>query len=670
MTTFARNDATDAHEAAREPARWTTSDAESMFGIDMWGNGYIATNDAGHVSIRPTQQPGIEIDLHNVIAGLDSRDILTPVVVRFPDMVKHRLGAIKGAFDAAIAEAEYAGTYRSIFPIKVNQQRVVVEEIQTFGREHGVGLEAGSKPELLAVLAMTSDAKAGAGEAPTQIICNGFKDREYIETVILAQKLGRSIIPVVERFAELQLIIETAKQYGVTPTIGVRMKPSAASSGQWASSSGYRSKFGLTSAEILRALEVLEGEGMADCLKMLHFHIGSQMCEIRGLKAALGELAHTYTELRRLGAGLEIVDVGGGLGVDYDGSRSAWSSSMNYTIEEYASDVVWRIKDACDAAGQPHPHIYSESGRAMVAYSSVLVMDVLGINHFASNPDMDKIRAAIEREDELASPIEDLLDAYERACALDGTGRPVEVYHDAALAKQEALSLYKLGYLSLPMRAAAERLFWAVGRRILAQFPDIDELHEELSTLPEELSDIYFCNFSLFQSLPDSWAIHQVFPVCPIHRLDEKPTRRGVIADVSCDSDGKIDRFATQDTRDFAPTLPLHELKKGETYYLGIFLVGAYQEVLGDLHNLFGDTHVVHVSHDPDSADGWAIEEYVEGDTVREVLEYVEYDTDELRRTMRRDVERAVRKGRLRVEEGKALMKFYIEGLEGYTYLE
>ncbi|MEZ6233254.1 MAG: biosynthetic arginine decarboxylase [Phycisphaerales bacterium] len=648
--------------ASRAPTEWSTGDSASLYGLDEWGQGYFAVGADGNLLVQPDKDEGRRIDLHKVIQGLDERGITTPIIVRFKDMVAHRLREIRGAFDAAMADNAYTGGYSCIYPIKVNQQRHVCEEIRDIGGPLGFGLEAGSKPELLAVLGLTENMP----DMP--IVCNGFKDDEYVEMAILAHKLGRTITPVVERYRELELLLKHAKAYGVRPRIGMRCKPSARGAGRWESSGGMRSKFGLQVSGMIDAMDLLRQHGMLDCLKMLHFHVGSQICDIRQFKNAVSELANMYTEMARLGAGMDTIDIGGGLGVDYDGSQSAWASSMNYTLREYAADVVYRIKAACESAGVAHPRIFSESGRAMVAYSSVLVVDVLGRNRYSSDPDMPKVRSLIAAEpDGAPQPILDLIDAYEGVAKRD----PVEVHHDAAQAYDEALSLFTLGYLSLPMRAAAERLFWATGRQVLARAQGeagTDDLHEDLQVLPEFLSDIYFCNFSVFQSLPDSWAIDQIFPICPIHRLNEKPTRRATIADMSCDSDGKVDKFACVDHRDFKPVIEVHDLLEGQTYYLGFFLVGAYQEVLGDLHNLFGDTHVVHVSLDGEG--GWEIDEIVEGDTVREVLSYVEFDHEDLERSVRRDTERAVKKGTMSVGDARSLMRFYEGGLEGYTYLE
>ena len=657
---------TDLHQDAMT-ANWTVRDAVSTYGLDAWGAGYLGIGPEGHLAVLPEQDPARSIDLYELTLGLRDRGITTPVILRFDDLLDHRMTQIRRAFDDAITENEYGGGYACIYPIKVNQQRHVCEQIRDTAARLGFGLEAGSKPELLAVLGLTCE------HPDMPIVCNGFKDAEYVETVILARKLGRNIIPVVERFEELELIVETSQRYGVRPKIGLRIKPMSPGGGRWESSTGPRSKFGLTASQTLDAVRYLSDRGMGDCLCMLHFHIGSQICDIRSFKSAVSELAHVYAELKRLGMGLEMIDVGGGLGVDYDGSRSASESSVNYTVQEYASDLVYRIKAACDDAGIEHPMILSESGRAMVAHSTMMVLDVLGRTDFPIDPDLDEIQEAMAAEDEVPQPVLDLIDAYERR----ESENLVEVYHDASQARVEAISLFALGYISLPMRAAIERLFWATARSVLAGATATGRaLPDDLAGLPDQLSDIYFCNFSVFQSMPDAWAVDQIFPICPIHRLNERPTRLGVLADVTCDSDGLIDRFACREGQPAGQKrhLELHDLTPlpggvgHEPYYLGVFLLGAYQEVLGDLHNLFGDTHVVHVVLDEDGS--WMLDEIVEGDTVKEVLGYVQFEPEKLRRSMRREVERAVKRGRLNVGEGTALMRFYESGLDGYTYLE
>jgi arginine decarboxylase len=608
---------------------------------------------AGNIVVRPDPAADREIDLHEVVQGLTERDLRAPVVVRFSDILAHRLKRLHDAFAQAITENEYKNRYAAVFPIKVNQQRLVVEEVYRYGKPYGFGLEVGSKPELLAVMAMTED-------SPDRlIVCNGFKDSSYIEAVILATKLGRTIIPVVENFSELALILRHAEAYGVRPRIGVRVKLASEGSGRWRESAGDRSKFGLFVTEILELLAVLREKNMLDCLQLVHCHPGSQLQDIRRVKEAINELAHVYAELVQLGAGLQYIDVGGGLGVDYDGSGTNFSSSMNYTLVEYANDVVYRITSVCNERGVAHPMIVSESGRAIAAHHSVLIFNVLGRSALDG--------FALQKEDlappkKTPQPVRDLADAWRSVTPR----RLVECYHDAVTARDEALQMFKLGLLSLPYRALAERLYWATCTKVRDAARKLDEIPEELAELEGILSDTYFCNFSVFQSLPDSWAIDQLFPIVPIHRLAEQPTRKAVLADITCDSDGKIDSFVS--LRDVKRTLELHPLKDGEDYYLAAFLVGAYQETLGDLHNLFGDTHVVHIRlHD---GGGWWIEEIVKGDTANKVLEYMEYDVAELYPALARDCERAVRDGRMTVAESQSIKRFYENELNGYAYLE
>jgi arginine decarboxylase len=635
---------------------WQVLDSEELYHVKGWSKGYFGTNAAGHVVVRPDTLPDREIDLYEVVEGLKARDLTTPVVVRFSDILAHRLKNIHGAFAQAIAENDYKNKYAAVFPIKVNQQRLVVEEVYRYGKEFGFGLEAGSKPELLAVMAMTEST------ADRLIICNGFKDDSYIEAVTLATKLGRTIIPVVENFDELGLILKHSHAYGVRPRIGVRVKLFSEGSGRWRDSAGEKSKFGLFVTEIIELFNILKSHDMLDCLQLVHCHPGSQLQDIRRVKDAINELAHVYAELKLMGAGLQYIDVGGGLGVDYDGSGTNFSSSMNYTLNEYASDVVYRIANVCNARNIPHPMIISESGRAVAAYHSVLIFDALGSSA------LDKFQVTGTEVDdyngtqELPAPVKDLAVAYRSV----NERRLVECYHDALTAREQTLQMFTIGLLSLEFRAMAERLYWATLSRIRDACRKLERMPEELEDLEVILSDTYFCNFSVFQSLPDSWAIDQLFPIMPIHRLDERPTRLGVLADITCDSDGKIDHFVS--LRDVKRTLELHELKDGEKYYLAAFLVGAYQETLGDLHNLFGDTHVVHIRlHDEG---GWWIEEIVKGDTANKVLEYMEYDVAELAPALARDCERAIRDGRMTIAESQKLKRFYETELDGYSYLE
>lgn len=632
--------------------KWKLADALETYGVRNWGKGYFAINKHGHLAVQPNKLPEESVDLKDLIDSLQERGIQLPILLRFTDILRHRVGEIHDAFKKAIDEYEYQGSYCCVYPIKVNQQRHVVEEILDFGKPYHFGLEAGSKPELLAVLALTN---GGRDDEGTPIICNGFKDDEFIQMAMLARKLGKQIIPVVEKFTELEAIVRHAEALDVRPVIGVRVKLAARGAGRWRSSAGFRSKFGLTLIEVLEAVEYLKQRDMADCLQLVHFHLGSQITNIRSVKSALTEASRVYTELHRVGAGVRYLDVGGGLGIDYDGSQTDFESSINYTLQEYANDVVFRIRGVCDEAGVPHPTIISESGRAMVAYHSMLIFDVLGVSNFDCN-----------------DPPEELpVDAPQQVSDLFGIHRDLkkknllEGYHDAVQAVDEALNMFNLGTLTIDMRALVERLFWAVCSKIQRIVREMDYAPEELQGLESMLSDTYFCNFSIFQSMPDSWAIKQLFPIMPIHRLLEAPTRRAVLGDITCDSDGKIDQFI--DLRDVRNTLELHTYD-GRPYYLGAFLLGAYQEILGDLHNLFGDTNAVHVSVDENG--DYSIDHVIKGDTVREVLAYVQYSAEELTARLRKDVEKAVRAGKISLAESRQLLRFYESGLDGYTYLE
>jgi arginine decarboxylase len=635
---------------------WSVEDAADLYQIGAWGKGYFAIDRSGHVVVRPNKSPAEEIDVFEVVQSLRERDLKGPLLLRFSNILTHRLQEMHDAFTVAMDENEYRGSYLAVYPIKVNQQRPVVEEVYRYGRDYGFGLEVGSKPELLAVMAMTEDS------GRRLIICNGFKDDRYIEAVVLAAKLGRHIVPVVENFEELRLILGCAEKHGVRPRIGVRVKLASQGAGRWRDSVGARSKFGLFVSEVLELFEELKRKGMKDCLELVHCHPGSQLHDIRRVKDAVGELAHVFAELVRLGAGLRYVDVGGGLAVDYDGSQTNFPSSMNYTLREYASEVVYRIASVCDEKGIDHPTIVTESGRAIAAYQSVLVFEVLGrsaLDHFEVTEDLDSI---LEGEVESSQPILDLIEASRGL----SQRRVVEHFHDAIQAYEQALHLFNLGYLSLEWRGLAERLFWSTCARIRDLARKMASVPEELDELTTILADIYFCNFSLFQSLPDSWAIGHIFPILPIHRLTERPGRKAVLADLTCDSDGKIDRFV--DLRDIERTLAVHELRPGEDYYLAAFLVGAYQEALGDIHNLFGDPHVVHIRLTEEG--GWRAEEIVEGDTAAEVLSYVQYEVERLLPRLSRACRQAIEEGRISEEEGRAVEEFYESELNDYTYLE
>ncbi len=634
--------------------RWSPADSAAVYRVDDWGKGLFQINAHGNLAVCPAGPDGPAVDLMRLTADLEQRDLSTPLLLRFSDILRYRLDAIAGAFAKAIADHDYRGSYQAVYPIKVNQQRHVVEEMLEHGSPHRFGLEAGSKPELLAVMAMIDDPN-------TPIICNGFKDASFIEAVILATKLGKNIIPVIEKFSELQLIIDYAKLHNVRPRFGVRVKLASRGTGRWEHSAGQRSKFGLFVSETLDLVERLRDEDMLDCLTLLHCHVGSQINDIRSLKPAITELGRVYAELRKMGAGLDTVDVGGGLGVDYDGTASPRDSSMNYSLQEYANDIVFHLQNVCDATDTPHPRIITESGRAMAAHHSVLIFDVLGWSGF----DRFELPQSFTDEalDTMPQPVRTLAEAYTGLTE----NNYVEYYHDAQVARDQALSLFNLGYCSIEHRGLAERLFFSIGSRVLRYVRRLDDIPEEFASLDVMLSDIYFCNCSIFQSLPDHWAIDQTFPVLPIHRHREEPRCKGILADITCDSDGKIDKFIPGWREDEADrVLPLHPFT-GAKYYLAVCLVGAYQETLGDLHNLFGDTNAIHVAIDQEGA--IEIREVVEGDTVREVLGYVQYEPDELRRKFTKSIEAAVRKSRLTLDEARTLRRFYERGLSESTYL-
>ncbi len=636
-------------QALKKIEKWSVQDAADLYNIRNWGKRFFDVNDAGNVVVVPNRTPGEEIDLKELVDSLQDRGLGLPLLIRFSEILKTRIAEINDCFAGAISEYSYKGQYRCIYPIKVNQQRHLVEEYKRFGAEFGFGMEAGSKPELLAVIALTEN-----GDTP--IVCNGFKDDEFIELVVLASKMGKNITPIVEKFTELQLIVKHARIHGARPKIGVRVKLAAKGSGRWEQSAGVRSKFGLTLPEVLQAIEYLKENEMLDCLQLLHFHMGSQITNIRHVKSAVNEAARIYVEMHRLGANMNYLDVGGGLGIDYDGSQTNYESSMNYTLQEYASDIVFRIMSVCDEAEVPHPTILSESGRALVSFNSVLVFNVLGVSR------LDKFRLPEKLGEDVPEPLHELQYIHEKI----GQKNFIESYHDAVQAREGCANLFSMGFLNLDLRAHAESYFWHICHKVQRIASTLSYVPDELEGLQELLSDIYFCNFSLFQSMPDSWAIRQLFPVMPIHRLDEEPVRRGVLADITCDSDGKIDQFV--DLRDVKHTLELHEFDPERPYYLGVFLIGAYQEILGDLHNLLGDTHVVHVSIDDKGRP--VIEDVIKGDTVKEVLEFVQYDPNGLVYNMRKGVESALRDGRITIQESAQIMDYYESGLNGYTYLE
>ncbi len=626
---------------------WRIQDSVELYNIANWGRGYFGINEKGHIEVMPRGSTGPKIDLKDLTDALVRRGIELPMLLRFNDILRDRIETLHGAFQTAIQSYQYSGQYMGVYPIKVNQQRHVVEEIIRCGRPYHFGLEAGSKPELLAVLAMI--------ESPDPlIVCNGYKDPEFIEMVLLANKIGRRIIPVVEKFSEIELIIDMARRLDVKPMIGLRVKLSSRGAGRWEGSGGDRSKFGLTITEVVRAAEYLRACESLDSLQLLHFHLGSQITNIRAIREGLEEACRIFVELFRTGANLKYLDVGGGLAVDYDGSQTNFPSSMNYTVQEYANDVVSHVMEACDNAGVPHPTIVSESGRSIVAHHSVLIMNVLGTSEFAT----------AEVPENLPENAPDILhDLHE--CYNSITRKNLqEAFHDAMDYRDKAMTMFKLGYLSLVGHSQVETLFWACCQRILRIVRDMEYVPEELQPLERALSDTYFCNFSTFQSVPDFWAVQQLFPVVPIHRLDEEPNRRGTLADVTCDSDGKIDRFI--DLKDVKDVLELHPTN-GKDYLIGIFLTGAYQEILGDMHNLFGDTDAVHISVDDDGE--YRVDHVVKADTIREVLSYVQYDSTTLINRLRQGVEAAVRAGRISLEESAYMLSRYERGLQGYTYL-
>jgi arginine decarboxylase len=625
---------------------WTVKDAIDLYNVNGWGRDFFTINEAGHVEVTPAGPASARIDLKDLVDDLRSRGLNLPLLIRFSDILKARVQQLCDSFRQAITENEYQGSYRGVYPIKVNQQRHVVEELIEYGRPYNLGLEAGSKPELLVALALQDNPDA-------LVLCNGYKDRAYIETALLAQKLGRKVIIIMDRMAELETILLAAKDLDVRPVIGVRARLSTKGAGKWVESTGDRSKFGLTTAEMVETVERLKAIDMLDCLQLLHFHIGSQITAIRAIKDALREASRIFVELHVLGANMKFLDCGGGLGVDYDGSQTNFHSSVNYTLQEYASDIVSQVAEACNARGVPHPDIVTESGRALVAHHSVLVFNVLGSNEILNG----QIPEALAQHEHAI--IQQLYETYE------GVSRKnfQESYHDALQLKEEAITAFNLSILDLKARARVEQLFWATCERILKIVRDLPYVPDELESLERQLTDTFYCNFSLFQSLPDHWAVRQLFPTMPIDRLNKAPARRAVLADLTCDSDGKMDQFI--DLRDVRHFLDLHALN-GEPYYVATFMVGAYQEILGDMHNLFGDTDAVHVRLD---GDDYRVEHVVEGDSVTEVLSYVQYSKEDLVSRVRRAVEVALREKRLTMAESGRFMRRYEEALEGYTYL-
>lgn len=628
--------------------KWTIEDSRELYNINGWGVSYFGVNDKGNVYVTPCKDK-TQIDLREVMDELALRDVTSPVLLRFPDILDNRIEKTASCFDVAKKEYGYKGENFIIYPIKVNQIQPVVEEIISHGRKFNLGLEAGSKPELHAVLAVQC-------QSDSLIICNGYKDQAYIELALLAQKMGKRIFIVVEKLNELETIATVAKKLNVKPNLGIRIKLASCGSGKWEESGGDASKFGLTSAELLQALDIMEKKGWHDCLKLIHFHIGSQITKIRRIQTALREASQFYINLHKMGYKVEFVDCGGGLGVDYDGTRSSNSeSSVNYSIQEYVNDCIYTFVEAADKNELPHPNLITESGRSLTAHHSVLVIDVL---ETASLPEMPEEFEAKSDDHKLVKDLYDIWDNLSSRSML-------EDWHDAEQIREEALELFSHGIVDLKTRAEIERMYWSVAHEINVLAKNIKHVPEELKNLDKLLADKYFCNFSLFQSLPDSWAIDQLFPIVPIQRLNERPTRNATLQDITCDSDGKIANFVAEGHT--SHVLPIHSLKKNESYYLGIFLVGAYQEILGDMHNLFGDTNAVHIS----VKDGkYHIDQIIDGETVEEVLDYVQYNPKKLVRQLEIWVTKSVKAGKISLEEGKEFLSNYRSGLYGYTYLE
>ncbi|MGD0086299.1 MAG: biosynthetic arginine decarboxylase [Verrucomicrobiota bacterium] len=634
---------------------WNIDAARALYNIRRWGAKYYDINEAGHVVARPLQEAGVAVDLTDVIEEAKARGLKFPLLIRFQDILRHRVESLNQAFRHAITEYNYQGRYRGVFPIKVNQLREVVEEILDAGKPFEFGLEVGSKPELFAGLALQN-------QMGCLIICNGYKDAEFIKMAMLGIKLGKTVIMVVEKLEELRQIITISKQAGVEPFIGIRARLLSKGAGRWAESGGENAKFGLSTAEILEATEMLKAENLGHCLKLLHFHIGSQVPDILTVKKAVQEAARFYAKLHKMGFPISYLDVGGGLGVDYDGSRSAFDSSTNYSLQEYTNDVVFYIADVCNAENVPHPDIISESGRAIVAHHSVLIVEVFGA--------IEKIRPGefLKYGDREHALVKELLEIRQNLPNLN----KLEAYHDALERRDDAQHMFTLGVLDLPDKAKIEDLYWQISRAVVEHYKGQPFVPEDIRQLEDSLGDQYLCNFSVFQSLLDHWALDQLFPIMPITRLNERPTREGTLVDITCDSDGQVNKFIDfQDVRD---TLPLHKLNTNgnglpEPYYIGFFLMGAYQDIMGDLHNLFGRVNEVHVFLEPDEPTGYYIEEIIEGNTIIQSLAAVQYDENELKRQMKAQVDEAIKSDRMKPSEAMRLLDDYERGLKAYTYL-
>lgn len=629
--------------------KWRIEDSSELYNINGWGRKYFSINEKGHVEVTP-REGYASVNLRDVMDELQIKDVQAPVLLRFPDILDNRIEKISNCFAMASEQYNYKAKNYCIYPIKVNQMRPVVEEIVSHGNKFNIGLEAGSKPELHAVLATDISENS-------LIICNGYKDANYIELALLAQKMGRRIYLVVEKINELKTIAEVARRLGIEPNVGIRIKLASSGSGKWEMSGGDQSKFGLNSSELLKAIDYMKKNGLMNCLKLIHFHIGSQITKIRRIKNAIREATQFYVQLSRLGFDIEFMDIGGGLGVDYDGTRSSSSeSSMNYSIQEYANDAISAIVDACEKNGLKQPNIINESGRSLTAHHSVLILEVL---ETTSLPEWNDSREIPDDAHELARELYAIWDNLDQ-------NNLFENWHDALQIREESLDLFNLGLLDLNTRAQIEQLFWSIAREVGDFANAMKHAPEELRKVSKMVPDKYFCNFSLFQSLPDSWAIDQIFPIIPISRLDEKPTRTCTIQDITCDSDGKISNYISIHGGT-ASSLPVHTVKSGEPYYIGVFLVGAYQEILGDMHNLFGDTNAVHISV---NKDGYEIERVIDGETVADVLDYVQYNPKKLVRNVEAWVTSSMKAGKISPEEGREFLSMYRSGLYGYTYIE
>ncbi|CAF0701973.1 Biosynthetic arginine decarboxylase [Candidatus Methylacidithermus pantelleriae] len=633
----------------KSSSAWGPGQSAQLYGVTGWGAGYFSVNARGHVSVRPVGENGPELDLWEVVEASLHRGLELPILLRFQDLLRHRVQELHRVFEEAAQEAGYQGGYQAVFPIKVNQLREVVEEILDAGAPYHHGLEVGSKPELFAALAMHRDPES-------LIVCNGYKDRAFIEAALLGRKLGKRIFLVVEKLEELPTILSASQSLGVQPLLGIRLKLSTKGQGRWARSGGEEAKFGLSTAELLQALRWIEECGMIHGVELLHFHIGSQIPDILAIKRAVREAARYYARLRQQGVKLRYLDVGGGLGVDYDGSSSSRESSINYTLAEYARDIVYNVLEICQQEGVPHPTLVTETGRALVAHHSVLVVNVLGV--------IRKTPVLVPCPN--GNPHKLVRDLLELKATVN-QGNLLEHYHDALQIKEDAQAMFDLGLLDLSTKAQIEALYWELLERILALYGARRSIPEELRTVKDHLADRYLCNFSVFQSLIDYWGLKQVFPVMPIHRLLERPTRQGRLVDITCDSDGQIADFVGPHG-EVAPTLPLHPVDK-EPYYLGIFLVGAYQDIMGDLHNLFGRVNEAHVFLDPDEPGGFYIEETIPSLKIREALSLVQYEAPTILRAMKTQVDQAIRSDVLKPTEGMLLLEAYERGLEGSAYL-